>query len=134
MIDQRSGAEIIYPDLYEGLGLTPEDLTEYNSPLVAFDGSIFLPTGQVTLPVELKGRKEMVHFIVVHSYFLYTTILGRPWIHSIGAVPSSLHQKVKFPTKQSIVEIRENQSVARRCQIAAMGHGNEGEPRPANPL
>ena len=45
MIDQGNGAEIMYPDLYEGLGLTLEDLTEYNSPLVASDGSIILPAG-----------------------------------------------------------------------------------------
>ncbi|XP_030941683.1 uncharacterized protein LOC115966623 [Quercus lobata] len=115
MIDQESGAEIMYPDLYEGLGLTPEDLTKYNSPLVAFNRSIILPAGQVTLPVGVEGRKEMVHFIVVHSYSPYTAILGCPWIHSISAVPSSLHQKVKFTTEQGIAEIRRNQSVARRC-------------------
>ena len=45
MIDQGNGAEIMYPDLYEGLGLTPEDLTKYDSPLVAFDGSIFMLAG-----------------------------------------------------------------------------------------
>ena len=97
MIDQGNGAEIMYPDLYEGLGLTLEDLTEYNSPLVASDGSIILPAGQVTLPVEVEERKKIFHFIVVHSYSSYTTILGRLWIHSMGAVPSSLHQKLKFP-------------------------------------
>ena len=78
MVDQGSGVEIMYLDLYEGLGLTPEDLTEYNSPLVAFDRSIILPARQVTLPVEVEGRKEMVHFIVVHSYLTYIAILGRP--------------------------------------------------------
>ena len=27
----------------KGLGLTPEDLIEYNNPLVAFDRSVILP-------------------------------------------------------------------------------------------
>ena len=112
MIDEGSGVEIMYYDLYEGLGLTLEDLTKYNSPLVAFNESIVLPAGLVTLPVGVEGRKEMVHFIVVHSYSPNTAIIGRHWIHSMGVVPSSLYQKVKFPTKQSVVEIRENQSVA----------------------
>ena len=44
----------MYPDLYEGLRLTPEDLTEYNSPLVASNRSIVLPTGQMTLPMEVE--------------------------------------------------------------------------------
>ena len=105
MIDQGGGVEIMYLDLYEGLGLTPEDLTKYNSPLVAFDGSIVMPAGQVTFPVEVEGRKKIVHFIVVHSYSPYTAILGCPWIHSMSAVPSSLHQKVKFPTEHNIMEV-----------------------------
>ncbi|XP_075633760.1 uncharacterized protein LOC142606263 [Castanea sativa] len=106
MIDHGSGAEIMYPNLYEGLGLTPEDLTNYDSPLVAFDRSIVMLAGQVTLLVEVEGRKEFIHFIVMHSYSPYMAILGRPWIHSMGIVPSLLHQKVKFPTEQGIVEIR----------------------------
>ena len=55
MIAQGSGAEIMYPDLYKGLGLTPEDLTRYDSPLVAFDRSIVMPTGQVALPEKVEG-------------------------------------------------------------------------------
>jgi len=91
MIDQGSRAEIMYPDIYEGLGLSPEDLTKYDSPLVAFDGSIVVPARHVTLPVEVEGRREMVHFIVVHSYSPYTAIVRRLWIHSMGVVPPSLH-------------------------------------------
>ena len=45
MIDQGSGAEIMYSYLYEGLGLNLEDLMKYVSPLVAFDGSIVVPAG-----------------------------------------------------------------------------------------
>ena len=78
MIDQGSGAEIMYLDLYEGLGITLEDLTKYDSPLVAFDGSIVVPAGQVTLLVEVEGKKVIVHFIVVHSYTSYIDILGHP--------------------------------------------------------
>ena len=51
MVDQSSTAEIIYPDLYKGLNLKPEDLTPYSSPLVSFEGKIIIPKGQVRLPV-----------------------------------------------------------------------------------
>jgi len=121
MIDQGSGAEIMYLDLYEGLGLTLEDLTKYDSPVVAFDGSIVVPAEHVTLNVEVEGRKVMVHFIVVHSYFPYTATLGCPWIHSMGAVPLSLHQKMKSPTEHGIAEVCGDQSMARMCQIAVVG-------------
>ena len=51
MIDQRSAAEIMYPDLFKGLGLKPEDLTTYSSHLVSFEGKMVVPRGQIRLPV-----------------------------------------------------------------------------------
>ena len=101
---------------------------------MAFDGCIVMSARQVALLVEVEGRKKIVHFIVVHSYSLYTTILKRPWIHSMGLVPSSLHQKVKFPTEQGIVKVRGDQYMARKCQIAAVGHKQEAKSGSTNPL
>ena len=51
MVDRGSGVEIIYPDLYKGLNLRPEDLTAYDSPLVSFDEKVAIPRGQIKLPV-----------------------------------------------------------------------------------
>ena len=45
MVDQGSGAEIMYPNLYKGLNLKPEDLTAYDSPLVSFDGKVVILKG-----------------------------------------------------------------------------------------
>ena len=33
----------------------------------------------------------------------YNCLLGRPWIHMAGAVPSTLHQKVKFVVEESLI-------------------------------
>ncbi|XP_075670135.1 uncharacterized protein LOC142639889 [Castanea sativa] len=52
MVDQGSGAKIMYPNLYKGLKLKPEDLTSYDSPLVGFDGKMVIPMGQVKLLVQ----------------------------------------------------------------------------------
>ncbi|XP_075640448.1 uncharacterized protein LOC142612217 [Castanea sativa] len=45
LVDQGSGAEIMYLDLYKGLKLKLEDLTSYDSPLVGFDGKVVIPKG-----------------------------------------------------------------------------------------
>ena len=42
MVDDGSGAEIMYLDLYKGLKLRLEDLTSYSSPLMSFDGKKLL--------------------------------------------------------------------------------------------
>ena len=43
LVDQGSDVEIMYPDLYKGLKLKPEDLVSYDSPLVGFDGKMVIP-------------------------------------------------------------------------------------------
>ena len=43
MVDGGSEAEVMYPDLYKGLGLKPKDLITYNSPLMSFDGELVIP-------------------------------------------------------------------------------------------
>ena len=48
MVDNGSGAEIIYPDLYKRLKLRPEDLMPYTSPLMSFDEKTVMPKGQIT--------------------------------------------------------------------------------------
>ena len=55
----------MYPDLYKGLDLRPEDLTPYNSPLVSFDGKTVIPKGQIRLPVQTSPE---VDFIMVDAY------------------------------------------------------------------
>ena len=45
LVDQGSAVKIMYPDLYKGLNLKPEDLMAYESPLVSFEGKIVIPKG-----------------------------------------------------------------------------------------
>ena len=87
----------MYPDLYKGLGLKPEDLTTYSSPLVSFEGKMVIPKGHIRLSVQAGADVVEVDFIVVDAFSPYTAIMGRPWLHSLGAVSSTLHQKVKYP-------------------------------------
>ena len=35
----------------------------------------------------------------------YSCLLGRPWIHNVGAVTSSLHQMLKYPVKGKIITV-----------------------------
>ena len=52
MVDQGSGAEIMYLDLYKGLNLRLENLTTYDSPLVSFDGKVVILRGRIRLPMQ----------------------------------------------------------------------------------
>ena len=125
MVDQGSAAEIMYPDLYKGLGLKLEDLTVYSSPLVSFEGKMVVPKEQIRLPVQAGTDVVEMNFIVVDAFSPYTTIMGRPWLHFLGAVSSTFHQKVKYPSGGQVLEIVGSQSMARQCLIAAIQHKPE---------
>ncbi|XP_065623374.1 uncharacterized protein LOC136064888 [Quercus suber] len=127
MVDQGSAVEIMYPDLYKGLGLKPQDLTPYNSPLVSFEGRVVTSKGQIRLPMQTGSEVVEVDFVVVDVYSPYTTIVARPWLHALGAVSSTLHQKVKYPSEGQVYEIQEDQSAARQCLMAAIQHEPEAE-------
>ena len=105
MVDQSSAVEIMYLDLYKGLNLKVKDLTPYSSPLVSFEGKIIIPKGQIRLPVQTGSEMVEVDFILVDAYSPYTAIVARPWLYTLGAVSSTLHQKVKYPSGGKIKEI-----------------------------
>ena len=127
MVDQGSAVDIMYPDLYKRLSLKPEDLTTYNSPLVSFEGRMVTPKGLIRLPVQAGIDMVEVDFIVVNVFSPYTAIMGRPWLHTLRAVSSTLHQKVKYPSGGQVLEIAGSQVAVRQCLVAAIQHRLEAK-------
>ena len=93
MIDQGSAANIMYPNLYRRLNLKPKNLIAYSSPLVSFEGKMVVPKGQIRLPVQIGTDVVEVDFIVVDVFSPYTAIMGRPWLHTLGAISSTLTKR-----------------------------------------
>ena len=105
LVDQGSAVEVMYLDLYKELKLKSEDLTAYDSPLVSFEGKTVTPKGMIRLPIQTDSDVVEVDFIVVDTYSPYTAIVARPWLHALGAVSSTLHQKVKYPSEGQVKEV-----------------------------
>ena len=115
----------MYPDIHKGLGLKPKELTTYSSPLVSFEGKMVVPKGQIRLLEQVGTDVVEVDFIVVDAFSPYTAIMGRPWLHFLGAVSSTFHQKVKYPSGDQVLEIVGSQSMARQCLIVTIQHKPE---------
>ena len=69
-----------------------------------------------------------MNVIVVDTFSPYTAIMGRPWLHALGAIYSTLHQKVKYPSGDLIEEFVGSQSMARQCLVATILHQPRAEP------
>ena len=84
-----------------------------------------VPKRRIRLPVQVGTDVVEVDFIVVDAFSPYTAIMGKPWLHSLGAVSSTFHQTVKYPSGDQVLEIVGSQSMARQCLIAAIQHKPE---------
>ena len=78
------------------------------NPPLSFKGKTVIPKGQIRLPIQTDSEIVEVDFIVVDSYFPYTAIVARPWLHALKAVSSTLYQKVKYPFEGLVKEILGN--------------------------
>ena len=127
LVDQDNAVEIMYINLYKGLNLKPENLMAYDSPLVSFEGKTVISRGQIRLPIQTDSKVVEVDFILMNAYSPYTAIVARPWLHVLGAVSSTLHQKLKYPLEGQVKEIVGSQSTTRQCMVATILHRPEVE-------
>ena len=56
--------------------------------------------------------RYFVFFQVLRLQSSFNLLLGHPWIHEAGAIPSSFHQKVKFIHEGRIITIQSDWDVA----------------------
>lgn len=91
LVDNERYSNIIFQAAYQDLGLEEGALKCRVTPLKGFSGEVKQTTGEIFLPVYAEGIKMSTKFLVVDCESPYNIILGRPWIHDMGAVPSTLH-------------------------------------------
>ena len=71
----------------------------------AFDGTRREVTGEIEIEMPIGPCTFTVEFQVMDISSSYNCLLGRPWIDIAGAIPSTLHQKIKFVTEGQLVYV-----------------------------
>ncbi|KAF2558045.1 hypothetical protein F2Q68_00016830 [Brassica cretica] len=97
------------------MGLDESALTKKTTPLVGFSREVKKTAGEVVFPVYAEGINMSTKFLLVDCQSSHNMILGRPCIHDMGAVPSTFHQMVKFPTPWGIKAVKGDQENSRSC-------------------
>ncbi|PKI47328.1 hypothetical protein CRG98_032279 [Punica granatum] len=59
----------------------------------------------IAAQVPKKNTPERIEEIILEIPNAFSLLLGRPWIHVAGAVPSSLHQKLKFFIEGKLITV-----------------------------
>ncbi|XP_071939953.1 uncharacterized protein [Coffea arabica] len=105
LIDNRSALNICPWSTLEKLGLQDIKLRSSGTIVRGFDGAQREPIGEVDLVIEMGPAQFQITCQVMHFPSVYNVLLGRPWIHKSGAVPSSLHQLLKFIVNDKLITI-----------------------------
>ncbi|PKI49428.1 hypothetical protein CRG98_030160 [Punica granatum] len=78
----------------------------------AFDGSRRDVNGEINLLIDIGPCSFVVIFQVLDIPNTFNLLLGRPWIHLAGAVPSSLHQTLKFIVEEKLMTVKGEEDYA----------------------
>ena len=105
MVDDGSVINIYPLQILPNLGVKVEELTKSDLVIRAYDDSTRSMKGTFVAPVKTSPIEAVVRFTVLDIPVTYALLLGRPWYHVLGGVPSTVHQKVKFLLDGEVITI-----------------------------
>ena len=91
LINNGSSLNVMPKSTLEKLPLSASHLKPSSMVVRAFDGTLREVRGEIDLSVLIGPHTCQVTFQITDINPAYSYLLGRPWIHSMGVVPSTLH-------------------------------------------
>ena len=105
MVDDGSAINVCPLQILPNLGVKVEELTKSDLVIRAYDDSTKSVEGMFMAPVKTGLIEAVVEFTKLDIPVTYALLLGRPWYHILGGVPSTVHQKVKFLLNGEVIII-----------------------------
>lgn len=93
-IDEGETVNLMPYNLFKKMGKCNDDLRQHNMVLSNYEGKISNITGVVQVDLYVDTTTHSKLFMVIDSKANFNLLLGREWIHGIGAVPSTVHQRL----------------------------------------
>lgn len=96
LIDGGASVNLMPASMLKRLGETQQDLLPHTMSVTDFCGRLSNSEGMICLDLKVGSIARPTMFVVMPSKANYNLLLGREWIHGIGAIPSTLHQTLVF--------------------------------------
>ena len=93
----------------------------------AYDGAQRTVMGTLNTHVMIGPVKYSILFQVLRIQSSFNLVLGRPWIHEAGVIPSSLYQKLKFIQEGHIIAIQSDIDVVTSFELVLHISHNEDD-------
>ncbi|XP_040955901.1 uncharacterized protein [Gossypium hirsutum] len=111
LIDNGSALNVLPLITLNRLPIDSSHMKTCQNVVRAFDGTERKVMGRTEVPLLIGPTVYEVDFIVMDIKPSYNCLLGRLWIHSVGAVPSSLYQMLKLVSDGRLVTIKAEEDI-----------------------
>ncbi|XP_017604480.1 uncharacterized protein LOC108451286 [Gossypium arboreum] len=105
LIDNGSALNVLPLSTLSRLPIDSSHIKTCQNIVRAFDGTERKVMGKIEIPLLIGPNTYEVDFLVMDIRPSYNCLLGRPWIHSAGAIPSSLHQRLKLVMEGRLITV-----------------------------
>ncbi|KAK5775762.1 hypothetical protein PVK06_043701 [Gossypium arboreum] len=127
LIDNGSALNVLPLSTLNRLPIDSSHMKTMQNIVRAFDGTERKVMGRIEVPLQIGPNTYEVDFLVMDITTSYNYLLGRPWIHSVGAVPSSLHQKLKLVMEGRLITINAEEDIIASVTSSAPYIENDDE-------
>ncbi|GKD04969.1 hypothetical protein Tco_1179943 [Tanacetum coccineum] len=120
-VDGESSSEIMYEQCFKSFNArTKSRLRKSSASLFRFSREVYHPLGLIDLQVTMGelGKKKIIllEFAIVKCRSSYNVILGRTGMRSLGAVGSTIHSMIKFPTDNRVATLKTMREALWECR------------------
>jgi len=134
LVDSGSSVDILYWGIFRKPTIPEEEIHQYSEPIVGFSGVGVNTKGYIDFFTKFgKGgmtRTIKIRYLIVDAYTSYNILLGRPSLNTLGAVVSTYHLAMKFPSaSEDIITMHVDQSTERRCYADNLRERPRSRPR-----
>ncbi|XP_077215965.1 uncharacterized protein LOC143850623 [Tasmannia lanceolata] len=106
LVDNGSALNVCLLATATVLGFGPNDFIPSEQGILTYDGTRRDVIGTLATEILIGGRIFEVEFQVLDIKASFLLLLGRPWLHKVGVIPSSLHQKLKFIRNNRVITVK----------------------------
>jgi hypothetical protein len=96
LVDGGALINLLPHSLLKKIGLSESDLKPHNIVHCNYEGKSGSSFGVIEVDLVVGTVKRPNLFLVVESKANYNLLLGREWIHGVGVVPSTMHQRLSL--------------------------------------
>ena len=130
LIDQGSSMDILYWKTFKKMGLPLDTVVYFNEQIVGLSGERVDTQRYIDLDTKFGEGNECcktirVRYLLVDAKSSYNILLGRPSLNKLGAIVSTPHLTMKFPSdcksrSKNVVTLHSYQKTIRECYAASL--------------